>query len=133
MNRRAIFTFGLVVGLSPTACGTLTTSTTNDRLSGEWMWVESVGGIAGMTLTPESTGETMTLRFRHGDSIDLVRDGSLQRSVGYETTRDDSDGEFLLTTDPPLFSFESQTAAVRVDTLILVDPCCDGFIYRFVR
>jgi hypothetical protein len=44
-----------------------------ESLVGSWIWVESTGGFAGMTRTPASTGETLTLAFTSGtDTLTLA-------------------------------------------------------------
>lgn len=95
---------GLAALVALTGCGAGATAPEElEELAGSWRWLNAVGGIAGQTRTPASTGETMTLRFLEGDSVELKRNGELA------------------------------VATVSADTLILVDPCCDGFTYRFLR
>lgn len=104
------------------------------ELVGSWNWVESSGGIAGITMTPESTGGTMMLRFRAEGVVELLRNDAVERSVVFTTTATKEDSTWEIFYDEPLFGgFESQTAALMGDTLILADGCCDGFVYRFER
>jgi hypothetical protein len=39
------------------------------RILGKWNWVESVGGFAGVRLTPESVGYTKKYVFRPGHTL----------------------------------------------------------------
>ncbi len=41
-------------------------------IMGKWQWVSSVGGIAGMTYTPASTGATETLVFQPDSTYQRV-------------------------------------------------------------
>ena len=43
----------------------------SSTLIGQWNWVFSCGGIAGVTYTPKSTGETIKIEF---DTIDEFTD-----------------------------------------------------------
>jgi hypothetical protein len=101
---------------------------------GSWSWVESSGGIAGVTLTPASTGETMTVRFGPDGVAELARNGALVRSVTFTTGASRDASTWTVMYDEPLFGgFSSQAASLSGDTLTLVDDCCDGFVYRFER
>lgn len=103
-----------------------------ERLSGSWLWVESRGGITGQVRTPSSTGETMALRFFGPDRIELSRNGSLAGKTTYVI--DHFAGSVVISYDEPIFGFSSQSIRFEgAETLILTDPCCDGFEYRFER
>jgi hypothetical protein len=118
-------------GLS--GCGSATGPSSQDVLYGTWAWVESTGGIASVTLTPASTGDSMTLRFTVSDEAELFRNGSLVRTVGFVTTPGPR-GAFEIRYDEPLMGFESQMATLPTShDLTLMDPCCDGFVSRWVR
>ncbi|HIF56033.1 MAG: hypothetical protein ABGY10_00425 [bacterium] len=122
---------GLVTIAGIAACSNPTVPIA-DRLSGSWLWVESWGGITGQVRTPSSTGETMSLRFFEPDRIELSRNGSLAGKTTYLI--DHFTGSMVISYDEPIFGFSSQS--IRFDgeeTLILTDPCCDGFTYRFRR
>jgi hypothetical protein len=104
------------------------------RILGRWDWVESSGGIAGVTLTPESTGQTMLLQFLPVGQVRLFEDGSLTRTVGYQVLGDAQADSTEVAYQPALWGFASQTATFPSDDeLVLTDPCCDGFTYRWVR
>jgi hypothetical protein len=74
----------------------------------------------------------MALRFFKPDRIELSRNGSLAGKTTYLI--DHFTGSMVISYDEPIFGFSSQS--IRFDeeeTLILTDPCCDGFTYRFRR
>ena len=116
-----------------TGCGGPLGPTTVELLDGSWTWVESSGGIAGGTLTPASTGETMTLRFFGADSVELTRDGVLAGTTTYQLLSSDDGGATVIEYAQSLLGFASQELDVGDEELILRDGCCDGFVYRFQR
>lgn len=116
------------------ACGLSTVPTIEEPIIGAWEWVESTGGIAGMTLTPASTGETRSVRFSASGVARLYVDGLETRAVGFAVRQGGERGSLEILYDEPLMGFESQTATFpSVDVLVLTDPCCDGFVSRFTR
>jgi hypothetical protein len=136
-GRARALAMGTVMGMCLASCAQLLSPTPQERLLGSWEWLEATGGFAGGTRTPESTGETMSLRFRDDDSVMVVKDGEPFAVAGFAlgaAGRDGEKGALSVTYDPPIFGFESQMARfLTLDTLVLTDPCCDGFVYRFVR
>ena len=123
-----------VVLAATIACDGSTGPSDLPRILGRWDWVESTGGIAGVTLTPASTGHEMSLQFLPVGQVRLYEDGSLVRTVGYGVVGDPEADSVELTYQPALWGFESQTATFPSDLeLVLTDPCCDGFTYRWVR
>lgn len=132
-NRLSTWVTPLVVA-SASACAQGTGPDSFDRILGRWDWVESSGGIAGVTQTPASTGHSMLLQFLPVGQVRLFEDGALVRTVTYSALEDAS-GDFVdVAYNPPLMGFASQTATFPTDgELVLTDPCCDGFTYRYVR
>ena len=55
--------------------GSITGPDFTDRLAGDWSWVDASGGLAGITLTPESEGYDQMLRFGPSPDFELLRDG----------------------------------------------------------
>ncbi len=124
----------VLTGMIFAGCGDPSGPNDLDGLIGSWAWVESSGGIAGMTYTPSSTGETITLRFVSEQMVELIRDGRLERSVRFATAPLEESGGFSVAYDEPLFGWDTQTGRLLgADTLLLADGCCDGFEYRFER
>jgi hypothetical protein len=126
-------TIGIVVvmsGMTLPGCGGLTGLGDDEELGGSWKWLASTGGIAGMTQTPESTGEPLTLSILENDSVEVVRDGDLEGTIHSSLT---ATGD-PLNYDQPLFGFATQTVSLaEADVLVLTDPSCDGFEYRPLR
>lgn len=133
MNLRAMGAVGLVAGFALAGCETLPTSGLVLDLVGEWEWEQSVGGIAGVTNTPQSVGYTQRLIFRSDSSVDLMRNGALVKSVTFTVLPLPDAGQWDVTYSEPTIGFEMQRAEVRSNLLILTDPCCDGFVSRFNR
>jgi len=121
-------------GMALVGCGGLTAPELEAQIVGSWTWIESTGGIAGVTRTPDSTGEMLALRFESNGVVQVFRNGQFERAVGYTTTPSRDDATLSVQYDEPLFGFDSQTVSLPDrDTLVLTDPCCDGFAYRFGR
>jgi hypothetical protein len=115
------------------ACGVTTGPDAGDAVLGTWNWVESTGGIAGITLTPASTGDSVRLRFTDQGEAQRYLNGALDRAVGF-TTVPGSNGAVEIRYDEPLSGFETQTATFPgSQALMLTDPCCDGFVSSYVR
>ncbi len=126
-------TLSILAVVGATGCGDPVAPTTVELLEGSWTWVESSGGITGGTLTPASTGETMTLRFLGADSVELTRNGDLAGATTYQLFLYDDGGSTVIEYAQSLFGFASQGVYVGEEELILRDGCCDGFVYRFQR
>ena len=125
-------TLGILMLVGPMGCGD-PTGPTRELLEGDWTWVESSGGIAGWTLTPESTGETMSLRFHSGHSVELTRNDAVEGTTTYRLVSSDDGMTMSIEYAEGIFGFATQGLSVTQDVLILRDGCCDGFIYRFER
>lgn len=118
----------LLVGCQSTTGPELT-----QRLVGGWAWLDSTGGIAGATRTPATEGFEMSLRFYESDEVELFRDGVSQVRTGFTYFVEPNDGSDHIAYDQPLFGFESaRVELLQGDTLLLIDPCCDGFLRRWV-
>lgn len=107
------------------------------RVEGSWRWVSSVGGIAGETRTPASEGFEQRLELREDGTLRLHRDGELAVETTWEAPGGPGIGipaiiEFGI---PHPFGFASATPSLADGgaTLVLRDPCCDGFERTFVR
>ena len=124
-------TLGILLVVGPMGCSD-PIAPTQELLDGDWTWVESSGGIAGWTLTPESTGETMSLRFHGGRSVEVFRNDAVEGTTTYRLVSSD-DGTTNIEYAQGIFGFATQGLSVTQDVLILSDGCCDGFVYRFER
>ena len=104
-----------------------------EKILGQWVWDHSFGGIAGMEITPESTGQTRRLVFEEQHLLQFVND-SLRQS-----------NEYYLALDKTIFSTDSvpvvylDNVAVypyyfeNVNLLILNDNFVDGFAHYYRR
>lgn len=130
--------YGLVLAGMGAFFGACSTSSGPDAepLIGDWEWVRSTGGIAGLTLTPASEGYTVVLRFASDGRAEWWRDGVLTQSTTYQIVRDTTGGNeaWTVTYAAPLSGFAEQRATFpSANTLVLTDPCCDGFEFEFQR
>ena len=100
---------------------------------GTWTWVESTGGIGGVTKTPENSSETWTIEFR--------KDGTFREvHLGEERV-----GPYTIADRTSIFDHEMRPALLiegRLDQIIacpdgrrllLSDNAVDGFNNIFVR
>ena len=100
-------------------------------LFGVWEWVRAEGGIAGVTLTPETEGFTRQLRIARPDRIQLDRDGVAEVVTRFELIPS-SGTDFRLRYDEPILGQEEHELRLSGGELILTDPCCDGFAYTWL-
>ena len=116
-------------------CSTVTTQVElADRLVGEWAWLDATGGIAGVTRTPSTEGYDQSLRFYESEEVELFRDGVSQARTDFTYFVGDDGGSDNIGYAVGLFGFESSgVELIPGDTLLLIDPCCDGFVRRWVR
>jgi len=105
-------------------------------LFGVWEWVRAEGGIAGVTLTPETEGFTLQLRITPPDRIQLDRDGVEEVVTRFELIPSSgTDFPFppRLRYEEPILGQEEHELRLSEGELILTDfPCCDGFAYTWL-
>ena len=130
--RRAV---GWMVAVFLAGCSTLSTGVElTDRLVGDWAWLDATGGIAGVTRTPASEGYDQSLRFYESREVELFRDGVSQARTDFTYLVTDDGGADNIGYGQALFGFASSgVELIAGDTLLLIDPCCDGFVRRWVR
>jgi hypothetical protein len=123
----------LILSLMVAACRSAGTDPADELLSGEYDWIGSSGGIAGLTITPQTEGYTVRFRFS-GNQVTVFRNDSL-KATSLFTVRGDE-----ITYQPSISvlgfdgGIDTQTFAdLPGDTIALRDPCCDRFDHRFVR
>ncbi|GEM_PF-1414589 len=103
-----------------------------ERLAGGWEWVQSVGGIAGHTITPESAGYTKTVYFQSDLAYREYRNDTLFLSADFWLYQE-MHGEDLVTI-LQISGFEpAQIVAVTDTTLDLIDDCIDCYSHRYRR
>lgn len=102
------------------------------RLTGNWQWVESVGGIAGTTETPSSTGNEIMLEITPA-SIKKFTNGTLTKMWPYTI----ASGQSIFGGNRLMVIYEDDSApqsfTVVEDELVLTDECHDCYENRYVR
>jgi len=100
---------------------------------GKWRWVKSVGGIGGLTLTPQSTGNNLRdefyadSTFKRYENDSLIVQSNFSIVHGYNYTP--SEKVDVLNIGP-----SSRSILIRNDSLFMVDLfISDGFGDTFVR
>ncbi|MBS1904529.1 MAG: hypothetical protein JSS75_12550 [Bacteroidetes bacterium] len=78
----------LVLSILAIGCASSNTTPTEGRIptkwEGEWKWIRTYGGIAGMTYTPERVGYTCTLRIDADDAFSsILRNDSVVCNMPY--------------------------------------------------
>ena len=100
---------------------------------GNWIWVESVGGFGGWTLTPETELRTSSLRIDLAHFSEFVND-TLVRQEGYHLGI--SDDPLLGSEEKTFIAFQSggkQAFLLSDSELVLIDQCFDCFLHRYRR
>ncbi len=129
-------TAGLALALA--ACSSNPVEPTlESRLLGRWDWVQAEGGIAGSVITPETEGFAMQLVFTEPNRIELLRGVSSERTT-YEFLPAEDLGDISiprrLRYAEPILGFEEQQVGFDLGgRLVLIDACCDGFVYTWSR
>jgi hypothetical protein len=122
------------------ACGTDDPTGPGQRFTGSWVWVASVGGIAGLERTPTSEGLVIRLDY-DGRSVRAFRNGELVSEVGYSAVELPTLGPlpvYSITYDSPVDAFPfdllDEHTVVRVAPSIIrfEDPCCDRWTHTMV-
>ncbi|MEN8125873.1 MAG: hypothetical protein ABFR32_12180 [Bacteroidota bacterium] len=107
-------------------------TTLNSRLVGKWKWIESSGGIMGVTYNPENTGKEITIEFTSNTKKSYIN-GVLE----YQTTYYLEKGESIFSTEKvDLINFENgfkQSIEINNNNLILSDEVYDGFWHEYKR
>lgn len=114
----------------------LTDSGSRFEVAGEWSWISSMGGIAGETRTPDSTGDNQRLALDRDGTLRLFRNGTLRVETTWHAPSNPAIGAPSAMTfgEPSPFGFGfAELAMTHPDTLILTDPCCDGFTRTWAR
>lgn len=107
---------------------------------GAWQWIGSQGGIAGVTITPDSEGQSAgEIRFWSDERFSIFRADTLfvegiytiappedETPFGYQVIHNQADNH------QRMFGQLVQINARR-DTLSLIDFCCDGFHSLYSR
>lgn len=109
---------------------------TDASLYGEWLWVSSSGGLAGVELTPESEGYMQYLKITEAGDFEIKKKDSLvvnsEFTLVEEESRIQNKSRFMLKFEGDVLMDQSYFVKGR-DTLILVEECWDCFTYKYVK
>ncbi len=105
--------------------------TSRPELLGSWEWDASTGGIAGMRLTPDSTGYTIRLTFHADDTFVWHRSDQTPLAGRYRLFRRDGNWYVRYHPSDEHFLPEQRIQILAPDTLLLHDQCEDCFSHRF--
>ncbi len=107
---------------------------TSKSLAGEWRWVSSTGGIAGITITPTSAGYERKLVLTSDFKYSRYKNAVLEKSGTFEITQAKS---IYKTELVDFIKFSDGTSAVimsqSADELSLADNFYDGFGESYQR
>src|SRR6218665_944307 len=59
-----------------------------DKLYGKWKWVQSTGGFAGRTITPQSEGYRSSVEFKRNNTAAFYRNDSLTNQSAFTLNKD---------------------------------------------
>lgn len=107
-------------------------NTEESEIIGNWNWVESFGGIAGILETPESTGNTIQLDIS-SNTIKKYVNGVLESSLSYSIETGDSG---ILGGTQEMIIYENdfrQSFILTGNTLLLYDECDDCFQHEYEK
>lgn len=107
---------------------------TSTSIIGKWRWVKSVGGIAGMTITPQSTGYNLSEEFKADSTFKRFKNDSLIAQGKFSIVRNykytSTETIDVLKTGGP----DDQAFVIRNDSLFVSDIfISDGFNTTYVR
>lgn len=104
------------------------------QIVGKWRWVQSVGGIAGLTLKPSAT-DTRQMNFGADSKFELLMNNKVVSFATYKLTN----GKSITSQESvPLIEFENDgfmkmSYQLKTDSLFLFDEVYDGFGSTYVR
>jgi len=108
------------------------TPDTAQQLIGNWVWVQSTGGIAGVTNTPESTGNNRRIEIT-STLVSNFLNGELQSESAYAITTEES---MILEGTYEMLVYENdfkQSIVLNGNVLFLYDECNDCFMNEYRR
>jgi len=108
-----------------------TSSSKAPKIEGNWQWVETSGGFAGIKKTPESTHEIKHLQINK-DSIYFYENGELISTQPYKLQL--SKSMISKQMEWKMNESERNVFISRVDSfLIMKEDCYDCFSHKYVK
>lgn len=103
-------------------------------LVGNWRWIETSGGIAGIKITPSTASKTERLAFSDS-TISIYQNDSLAGVFKYSIEIEQTifSEEPISVLKIPSFSSPSKVIFLTEDTLRLSDNFVDGMTQTYVR
>jgi hypothetical protein len=104
-------------------------------LEGKWNWVQSSGGFAGTTNTPESTNQVIYIEFS-GNSFKKYINGTMSADYTFviKTQKSIFGGEKpMIVNDNPDKYFVAMSFEIQGDRLYLNEECYDCFGSKYER
>ncbi len=123
--------FAVLFGLLLLACES---SQVNPSIVGSWKWVESQGGIAGLTIKA-SESDQREMIFDSKGNFTLIQNGKTTVSAKYEL----KNAKSITSTElKPMITFPNEDAMnlsyeITGDNLYLFEEVYDGFGHTYVR
>ena len=106
----------------------------NPSIVGQWNWVVTQGGLAGLTIKP-SENDTRQMIFDEKGNYSLIHNGKTVISAKYEI----KSGKSITSTElVPMIIFPNQETmnmsfSIKNDSLFLFEEVYDGFGHTYVR
>ena len=131
----SIFLIILSILLFTLSCDNSTSANTEDKIVGEWIWIQSSGGWTGGIINPDSVGYNIKIVFEKYGVYKEYKDDSLaitshyvieQKQYGANSEKRD----FLIIENhhvEQLIEFEDS------NNLNLVDNCMDCYVHKYHR
>lgn len=127
-----------IVLCSITACNKGNLPGPGNNIVGKWRWVQSIGGIGGFTITPQSSGYTIRNEFYADSSFKRFKNDSLLISGNFRTIKNykysPTQTVDILSISGPALDTHPVSYLIRNDTLYLNDIyIVDGYNDVYVR
>lgn len=157
MRQRIALIACALLSVTLLACSSSSTETPPTPLGpydGTWKWVQTDGGIAGMTYTPKSEGYTCTLQISTSAQAIVWRNDTMLATAAYPVVKiTDSTYRFnfavgaqtdsllharlphvVLTSNPQNYTISLGSIGISRDTMVLWEHnVADGFESWFIR
>ena len=140
--KKLVYLFILSLAITSCKSDSETTQETQKKsldLAQKWDWVTTSGGIAGISITPLTTGKNYTLIFKENDSYSLLENGIEIANGTYSLTMKESinnhEMESFITFQN--LKFPVGNGIINTDegktTMSISDNVFDGFSSSFKR
>jgi hypothetical protein len=119
-----------------TSCGSEDINASKRKsLEGKWIWVQSSGGFAGKTETPESTNQVIYIEFS-GNSLKKYVNGTLSADNTFVIKTQESifgGKKSMIVSDNPDKYFVALSFEIEGNKLYLSEECYDCFGSKYER